>query len=205
MIEVMIVDDHPVVRAGLRALIGAQADLTVVAEAGDLKSAVDQVKVYRPQVVLMDLMLGSGPGGAETTAHLRALPDPPEVLVLTTFDTEADIVAALDAGARGYLLKDAPPDQLWAAVRATAAGQTTLSASVQATLVHRQMAGGPTVTDREVEVLGLLARGLGNRQLAKELHVSEATVKSHLAHIYAKLGVSTRAGAVAEAMRRRLV
>lgn len=194
-------------RAGLRALIDGQDDLDVVAEASDLASAERVVTLDRPDVVLMDLNLGSGAGGAEITARLRALPDPPEVLVLTTYDTEADVLRALDAGARGYLLKDAPPEELFAGIRATARGETVLAPSVAATLVRRASAvgSGAVVTEREVEVLELLSRGLGNKEMARELLVSEATVKSHLSHIYAKLGVDTRAGAVAAAIERRII
>ncbi|TQM57387.1 response regulator [Humibacillus xanthopallidus] len=204
-VRVVLVDDHPVVRAGLRALLGGQDDLAVVGEAGDLDTAERVVRAEHPHVVLMDLSLGDGPGGAETTARLLALPDPPHVLVLTTYDTEADILRALEAGAVGYLLKDAPPEQLFAGIRATARGETVLAASVAARLVRRASSPGPVVTEREVEVLELLARGLGNREMARELFVSEATVKSHLSHVYAKLGVDTRAGAVAAAIERRII
>jgi DNA-binding NarL/FixJ family response regulator len=127
------------------------------------------------------------------------------VLVLTTYDTESDILRALDAGANGYLLKDAPADELFAGIRAAARGETVLASSVAALLVRRASSPGPVVTDREVEVLELLARGLGNKEMAHELFVSEATVKSHLSHIYAKLGVDTRAGAVAAAIERRII
>jgi DNA-binding NarL/FixJ family response regulator len=206
MIRIALVDDHPVVRAGLSALLAGQADLAVVGEADGLTTALALVRRERPHVVLMDLSLGAGAaGGAEVTARLRALDDPPEVLVLTTYDTEADILRALDAGARGYLLKDAPPEDLFAAVRATARGETVLAPSVAATLVRRTGQPGPTVTEREVQVLELLSRGLGNKEMARELFVSEATVKSHLSHIYAKLGVDTRAGAVAAAIERRII
>ena len=204
-VRVVLVDDHPVVRAGLRALVDGQDDLTVAGEASDLDGALRVVQRERPDVVLMDLNLGAGPGGAEVTARLRALPDPPHILVLTTYDTEADVLRALDAGAVGYLLKDAPPDQLFAGIRSTARGETVLAPSVAATLVRRAGSPGPVVTEREVEVLELLSRGLGNREMARELLVSEATVKSHLSHIYTKLGVDTRAGAVAAAIERRII
>ncbi|MGW5240465.1 response regulator [Monashia sp. NPDC004114] len=204
-VRVVLVDDHPVVRAGLRALVEGQDDLTVVGEASDLDGALRVVQQERPDVVLMDLNLGAGVGGAEVTARLRALPHPPDILVLTTYDTEADVLRALDAGAVGYLLKDAPPDQLFAGIRSTARGETVLAPSVAATLVRRAGSPGPVVTEREVEVLELLARGLGNREMARELLVSEATVKSHLSHIYTKLGVDTRAGAVAAAIERRII
>lgn len=206
-VRIVLVDDHPVVRAGLRALLEAAEGLDVVGEAADLGAAVSLVRAVRPDVVLMDLSLGEGPGGVEVTARLREEDSPPEVLVLTTYDTEADVIRALDAGARGYLLKDAPPDDLYAAVRATARGETVLAPTVAATLVRRASSGAiaAVVTEREVEVLELLSQGWGNRELAKALLVSEATVKSHLSHIYAKLGVDTRAGAVAAAIERRII
>lgn len=204
-IRIAIVDDHPVVRAGLRALIEGQDDLHVVGEAHDPDGALALVVGQAPDVVLMDLNLGGDVGGAEVTARLRSLPTPPEVLVLTTYDTEADVLRVLDAGARGYLLKDAPPNELFQGIRATARGQTALASSVAATLVRRASSPGPIVTEREVEVLELLAKGLGNKEMARELFVSEATVKSHLSHIYTKLGVDTRAGAVAAALDRRII
>ncbi|MFZ2511884.1 MAG: response regulator transcription factor [Gordonia sp. (in: high G+C Gram-positive bacteria)] len=206
MIRILLVDDHPVVRAGLRALLDGQGDLCVVAEAEGMEQAVAAARGDRPDVALMDLNLGGGKaGGAEITSALRALPQPPEVLVLTTYDTEADILRALEAGARGYLLKDAPPADLFAGVRATARGETVLAPSVAATLVRRATPGAATITEREVEVLELLSRGLGNKEMARELFVSEATVKSHLSHVYNKLGVDTRAGAVAAAIERRII
>ncbi|WP_076263026.1 response regulator [Intrasporangium flavum] len=204
-IRVVLVDDHPVVRAGLRALLDGQEGLEVVGEASGAGAAESVVTAERPDVVLMDLDLGDGPGGAVATARLRALPHPPQVLVLTTFDTEADITRALEAGAVGYLLKDAPPDRLFAGIRSAARGETVLAPSVAARLVRRTASPGPVVTEREVEVLELLSRGLGNREMARELLVSEATVKSHLSHVYTKLGVDTRAGAVAAAIERRII
>lgn len=204
-IGIVLVDDHPVVRAGLRALVDSQPGLTVVGEAESADAAERVVRRERPQVVLMDLNLGAGPGGVEATARLRNLPDPPHVLVLTTYDTESDILAALEAGATGYLLKDAPPQELFAGIRATARGEPALAPSVAASLMRRASSPGPVVTEREVEVLQLLSRGLGNKEIAKELFVSEATVKSHLAHVYAKLGVDTRAGAVAAAIEQRII
>lgn len=205
VIRIVLVDDHPVVRAGLRALIDAQDDLSVVGEANDLSSAERVVAFERPDVVLMDLSLGDGPGGAEVTARLTSSPKPPRVLVLTTYDTEADILRALDAGAQGYLLKDTPPEQLWSGIRSIARGETVLAPSVAATVVRRASSPGPVVTEREVEVLELLSRGLGNKEMARELFVSQATVKSHLSHIYTKLNVDTRAGAVAAAIDRRVI
>jgi DNA-binding NarL/FixJ family response regulator len=206
VIRIVLVDDHPVVRAGLRALIEGQPDLDVVAEADGLERAVAVVTDEHPDVVLMDLNLGENEAaGADVTAALRALPHAPEVLVLTTYDTEADILRVLEAGARGYLLKDAPPAELFAGIRSSARGETVLAPSVAATLVRRTTAGATTITEREVEVLELLSRGLGNKEIARELFVSEATVKSHLSHIYTKLAVDTRAGAVAAAIERRII
>lgn len=202
MIRVALVDDHPVVRFGIRALVDGQDDLTVVGEASDAHSAEQLVAAVRPDVVLMDLNLGPGAGGAEVTARLRRMTDPPYVLILTTYDTEADIMGAIDAGASGYLLKDAPPEDLFRAIRGTARGETVLAPAVAARLVRRT---GPTLTEREVEILGLLATGKSNRELAKALYVSEATIKSHLQHIYTKLEVETRAAAVARAIEQRII
>lgn len=206
-IRVVIVDDHAVVRAGIRALIETQDDLVVVGEAADSATAIDVVSDTQPDVVLMDLSLGTGPGGAETTAILRDLPAPPRVLILTTYDTETDVLAAIDAGATGYLLKDAPPDDVFRAVRDTARGDTVLSPAVAGTLVRRASSPIPLLTNREVDVLELLADGLGNKEMAKQLLVSEATVKAHLSHIYTKLDTDTRAGAVAVAkgIERRII
>ena len=205
MIRLVLVDDHPVVRAGLRALIDGQDDLTVVGEAADAAQARRVVALDRPDLVLLDLSLGDGPGGLQVAAELRARPEPPAVLILTTYATEADLIGALDAGAGGYLLKDAPPAELFAGIRAVARGETVIAPALAATLVRRATSADTAVTAREVEVLQLLAKGLGNRELARALLVSEATVKSHLAHIYTKLGVDTRAGAVAAAIERRII
>lgn len=205
MLRLVLVDDHPVIRAGVRALVEGQEDMVIVGEAADTATAREVVERTHPDVVLMDLNLGAGASGVDATAGLRALPDPPRVLVLTTYDTEADILAAMDAGASGYLLKDAPPEELFRAVRGTARGDTVLASSVAATLVRRASSPSPVVTEREIEILRLLADGLSNKQMASRLRVSEATVKSHLSHVYAKLGVDSRAGAVATAIQRRLI
>ncbi|WP_309064813.1 response regulator transcription factor [Microbacterium sp.] len=204
-LRLVLVDDHPVVRAGVRALIESSDDLQVVGEAADAGAAMRVVEAERPDVVLMDLSLGDGVGGIEATARLRALDPAPAVLVLTTYDSESDILRALDAGAAGYLLKDAPPEQLFAGIRAVAKGEPALAPSVAGVLMRRAASPQPRMTEREVEVLELLADGLGNRELAKALFVSEATVKSHLSHIYGKLGVDTRAGAVAAAIEQRII
>jgi DNA-binding NarL/FixJ family response regulator len=205
VLRLVLVDDHPVIRAGVRALLEGQEDMVIVGEAADTATAREVVERTHPDVVLMDLNLGAGASGVDATAALRALPDPPRVLVLTTYDTEADILAAMDAGASGYLLKDAPPEELFRAVHGTARGDTVLASSVAATLVRRASSPAPVVTEREIEILRLLADGLSNKQMASRLRVSEATVKSHLSHVYAKLGVDSRAGAVATAIQRGLI
>ena len=204
-IRLVIVDDHAVVRAGIRALLESQPDLTVVGEAADPATAERVVRDTKPDVVLMDLNLGDGVGGAQTTGKLLAEPHPPRVLVLTTYSTDSDILTALDAGAAGYLLKDAPPSELFDAIRRTAQGDTVLAPAVAATLVRRASSPGPVITEREVAILGLLADGLGNKDIARQLMVSEATIKSHLSHIYTKLDVDTRAAAVAKAIEQRII
>lgn len=203
-IRVVLVDDHPVVRAGIRALLDGEPDLAVAAEATDASSALRAVRSLNPDVVVVDLNLGSGADGVELITRLGAFDDQPEVLVLTTYDTEADVLRSLDAGARSFLLKDAPADELLGAVRRTARGETVLAPSAAAILLRRS-AGATALTEREVEVLELLAQGLSNRALARRLLVSEATIKSHLSHLYTKLGVQTRAGAVAAAIERRII
>lgn len=204
-IRVLLVDDHAVVRAGLRALLESQDDLTIVGEASDPSGAIGAAKKTNPDVVLMDLNLGEGESGADATAQLMELPQPPQVLVLTTYNTEADIMAAIGAGAAGYLLKDAPPDEVFRAIRSIARGETILAPSVAATLVRMTGSSHHSLTEREIEIAGLLAHGLSNREIADRLIVSVATVKAHLSHIYTKLGVDTRAGAVARAIDLRII
>ncbi len=205
MIRIVLVDDHPVVRAGVRALLDGEPGFSVVGEAGDAASGVNLADTAAPDVVIVDLNLGAGADGIELTRAVRGLSPAPEVLVLTTYDTEADVVRSLDAGARGYLLKDVPADELFSAIRRTARGEPVLAARAAATLVRRSTAPEGAVTDREVDVLELLAQGSSNRDLARALFISEATVKSHLAHLYAKLGVDTRAAAVSAAIERRII
>ncbi|SEL37663.1 response regulator [Streptacidiphilus jiangxiensis] len=205
MIRVLLCDDHAVVRAGLTALLGSAPDIEIVAEAATGEEALAAVAHHRPDVVLMDLQLGSGIDGVETTRRLTAAPDGPRVLVLTTYDTDADITRAIEAGATGYLLKAERPEELFTAIAAAAEGRTTLSAPVASRVMARLRAPGPTLTPRELDILAHLSKGLGNREIAQALFISEATVKTHLVRVYAKLGVDTRAAAVARAKEQRLL
>jgi DNA-binding NarL/FixJ family response regulator len=204
-VRVVLVDDHPVVRAGLLALLGATGRVEVVGEAGSGAAALDVVPPLAPDVVLMDLQLGEGMDGVAATQALRALPDPPTVLILTTYDTDADILRAVEAGAAGYLLKDAPPDQLVAAVQAAARGETVLAPVVAQRLLTRLNNPLPELSAREIEVLDLVAEGLSNRQVARRLFISEATVKSHLVHAFTKLDVDNRTAAVSAARQAGLI
>ncbi|MGW3556159.1 response regulator [Streptomyces sp. NPDC000963] len=203
-VRILLCDDHAVVRAGLLALLGSTPDIDVVGEAGSGEEAVALAAKLKPDVVLMDLQLGSGIDGVEATR--RIAPTGVHVLVLTTYDTDADITRAIEAGATGYLLKAERPEELFAAVHAAAQGRTALSPPVAGRVMDRMRgAAAPSLTDRERDILGQLGRGLGNREIARALFISEATVKTHLGRIYAKLGVDTRAGAVAVAKERRLL
>jgi len=199
VIRVLLADDHPVVRAGLRALIAAEVDLTVIREADTAEDAVTGALAGDVDVVLMDLQFAGVMQGAEATRRLRLLPGAPRVLILTNYDTDADILGAIEAGASGYLLKDAPPTELIAAVRAAAAGQSALAPAIASKLAGRSRVTETRLSPREVEVLGLVAAGRSNRQIGQDLFLSEATVKSHLVHIFGKLGVSSRTSAVASA------
>ncbi|MFJ6719046.1 MULTISPECIES: response regulator transcription factor [unclassified Streptomyces] len=204
-IRLLLADDHPVVRAGLRAVLEAEPDFAVAAEAATAERAVELAASAKVDVVLMDLQFGSGMHGSAATALITALPAAPRVLVLTTYDTDADILAAVEAGASGYLLKDAPPEELAAAVRTAAAGQSALAPAVALRLMDRMRTPAEALTKRELEVLQLVADGLSNQQISKRLFLSQATVKSHLVHVYAKLGVDSRTAAVAAAAGRRLI
>ncbi|WKX69332.1 response regulator transcription factor [Streptomyces sp. XD-27] len=205
-VRILLCDDHAVVRAGLRALLGSAPGIEVVGEAGHGEEAVTMAAVLRPDVVLMDLQLGAGINGIEATRRIAAAgPGAPHVLVLTTYDTDADITRAIEAGATGYLLKAERPEELFAAIRAAAAGRTALSPPVAQRVMAQMRRPRSALTDRELDILGQLARGLGNREIARALFISEATVKTHLGRIYGKLGVDTRAGAVAVAKEQRLL
>ncbi|MET8336742.1 response regulator transcription factor [Streptosporangium canum] len=203
--RLFLVDDHPVVRAGLVALLGGEHDMEVVGEAADGEDALRGIASREPDVVLMDLQLGDGIDGVEATRRVRELPSPPQVLVLTTYETDADIVRAIDAGATGYLLKACPPEELFQGIRAAARGETVLSPRVATRMMRRMRDPGPALSAREVEILELLASGAGNREIARRLFITEATVKTHLVHIYGKLGVDTRTAAVIAAVERRLI
>lgn len=205
---VLLVDDHPVVRAGLRAMFEEFDGITVVAEASDGASAVAEVARFAAtgqnlDAVVMDIQMKPVDGITATAAITDRYQTP--VLVLTTFDTQADIVAAVQAGALGYLLKDAPPQQVQAAVRATAAGQRTLSPEITAALMEGMHRPVITLSQRETEILELLATGATNRELAEKLFISQSTVKTHLVHIYTKLGADNRTAAVAAARAHKLL
>ncbi|MGX5716036.1 response regulator [Arthrobacter sp. MAHUQ-56] len=201
-ITVLLVDDHLVVRSGLRALLGTQPDIEVVAEASSGDEALHLVRQRNPAVVVMDLAMGPGMDGIEAIRRLRAGGGNRAVLVFTTYDSDADIVRAVDAGAMGYLLKDATPEEIFAAIRGAVQGKSVMSPPVASRLFQQLRNPDAILTPREAELLSLLTEGLSNRELGKRLFISEATVKTHLAHIYAKLGVETRAAAIATAIRR---
>lgn len=201
--RILLCDDHVVVRAGLLALLGSEPDIDVVGEAGSGEEAVALAAKLTPDVVLMDLQLGEGIDGVEATRRIATTGV--HVLVLTTYDTDADITRAIEAGATGYLLKAERPEELFVAIRSAAQGRTTLSPPVASRVMARMRKPLPTLTDRELDILAQLSQGLGNRDIARALFISEATVKTHLGRIYDKLGVDTRAGAVAIAKEQRLL
>lgn len=198
--RIVVVDDHPVVRDGVRSMLSSAPDFEVVGEASSGPEAVALVLEEDPDVVVMDLRMPDGDGVA-AVGELTRLGARARVLVLTTFDTDSDTVAAIEAGATGYLLKDTPAAEIFRAVRATAAGETVLSPAVASRIAShvRTPPTVPTLSARERQVLTLVARGRSNRLVAQELFVSEATVKTHLSHVYEKLGVTDRAAAVAAA------
>ncbi|WP_031466480.1 response regulator [Sciscionella sediminilitoris] len=204
-ITLLIADDHPVVRDGLSSMFDRDPGFTVLGQAADGAEAVRLASTLRPDVVLMDLRM-PGTDGITAITELARARVPARVLVLTTYDTDNDVLPAIEAGATGYLLKDAPREELLRAVRAAAAGESVLSPSVAARLMNRVRAPetGP-LSAREREVLGLIAQGNTNREAAARLFITEATIKTHLLNIYAKLGVGDRAAAVAVAYERGLL
>ncbi|MES5823972.1 response regulator transcription factor [Streptomyces sp. RG80] len=205
-VRLVIADDHAVVRAGLRALLEGEPDLTVIAEAGAGDEAVRLAAELKPDVVLMDLRFaGSDVDGVEAVRRLSVAAPAVPVLMLTSFSGRTDVVRALEAGARGYVLKAGPPEELFRAVRGAAAGALALAPEVVGELVGQVVGTDADLTGREVEVVRLAAEGLGNRAIAQALFLSEATVKTHLVRIYRKLRVENRAAAVTEAARRGLI
>ena len=206
MIRVLLADDHEIVRLGLRAVLEDANDIEVVGEVSTAEAAIAAAQAGGIDVILMDLRFGAGAEGtlvstgADATAAIkRTMKNPPNVLVVTNYDTDADILGAIEAGAVGYLLKDAPPADLLAAVRSAAEGDSTLSPVVANRLMTRVRTPRTSLTPRELEVLKLVAAGSSKRDIGKVLFLSEATVKSHLVHIYDKLGVRSRTSAVAAA------
>lgn len=205
MLRLVIVDDHPIVRGGLRDTFADVEDIVVVGEAADGAEGVDRARTLAADVVLMDLRM-PGTDGVTATAALREQVPTARVLVLTTFDSESDVLPAIEAGAIGYLLKDALPDDLIRGVRAAGRGESVLAPSVTQHLMGQvRRPGAGTLTDRERQVLQLVANGSSNREAAAALFIGEASIKTHLQHVYDKLGVRDRASAVAEGYRRRLL
>ncbi|GAA2124815.1 response regulator [Glycomyces algeriensis] len=206
-VRVLIVDDHPVVRDGLRGMFDRAEDIEVVGEAADGREAVDRALALRPDVVLMDLRM-PGTDGVTAIRELAARGAASKVLVLTTYDTDSDVLPAIEAGAAGYLLKDASPAELQRAIRTAHEGGTVLAPSVASLLMAQVRRPAPStgpLSERELEVLALIAKGRNNREAAADLFISEATVKTHLMHVYAKLEVNDRAAAVAAGYERGLL
>ena len=217
MIRVLLADDHEIVRLGLRSVLEQADDIMVVGEVATAEGAIATAQAGGIDVILMDLRFGAGPQGtrvmtgAQATAAIRSsMTNPPKVLVVTNYDTDADILGAIEAGAVGYMLKDAPPEELLAAVRSVAgmdesvadgaAGEAVpMSPTVRDKLATRERTPRSSLTPRELEVLQLVAAGSSNREIGAELMLSEATEKSHLVHIYDKVGVRSRTAAVASA------
>lgn len=204
-IRMVVIDDHPVVRTGIVGMLAGQDAFTVVAEAEDGHSGLMAIRDHAPDVVLLDLRMPRMDGVAVLRA-LADMPQAPRVIVLTTYETDADILRAIEAGATGYLLKDAPPSQLFEAIRAAARGEGWLAPSVATRLMTRmRTTPEDPLSAREIEVLQRAAGGASNKEIAASLSISEATVKSHLNHIYRKLGVDDRTGALTAALQRGLI
>ncbi|CAO1649640.1 response regulator transcription factor [Salinibacterium sp. NG22] len=200
MIRVVVADDHPIVRSGIVGLLGSADDIEVVGEASDGTEAVALATQLSPDVVLMDLRM-PGLGGAEATAQLVAARPDVRVLILTTYESDENILTAIEAGASGYLLKAAPQEEILAGLRSVARGEVALAPSIAALLVNRMREPAKvTLSDRETQVLALVAEGNSNRKIAAALFVSEATVKTHLIHVFEKLDVKDRTRAVTKAM-----
>ena len=204
-IRVLLVDDHPVVRAGIEGILNSQPDIEVVGEASDGIEAICLNQTLQPDVILMDLQMPKMDGVTAIKAiHEQA--NPPHILVLTTYDTDADIAQAIQAGATGYLLKDTPREDFFAAVRQVAQGKSVLTPVVASRLMaHMRAPAEEQLSGREVEVLTLVSQGHSNKDIAKQLQISTATVKTHLIHIYGKLGVSDRTAAVTTALEKGIL
>ena len=198
MIRVLIVDDHPIVRAGLVGLVEADDDLEVVGTGANGREAVDLARATTPDVVLMDLRMPDLDGDAATARVLEVSPNS-RVVILTTYESDDAILSAIGAGASGYLLKAAPEAELLAGIRAVAAGEVALAPSVSRVLVRRASRPAPVLSARELDVLRLVAEGLSNREIGGRLHLGEATVKTHLLTAFPKLGAKSRTGAVTRA------
>jgi DNA-binding NarL/FixJ family response regulator len=204
-IRILIADDHPVVRTGLVGMLAAQSEFIVIGEAKNGKQAIELADRLRPDVVLMDLRMPELDGVA-ATSEIRRRQSSIQVMVLTTYDSDADILRAIEAGAIGYLLKDTPPEDLFRAIRAATKGESFLAPAVAARLMGQMRA--PTeerLSAREIEVLTMVAQGASNKEIGRQLHISEATVKTHLVHIFEKLGVNDRTQAVTVAVQRGIM
>ncbi len=204
-IRILIIDDHPVVREGLAGMLAGQPDFVVAGEAKDGAEAVEMDARLLPDVLLMDLRM-PGMDGVAAIEAIREKRPSANILVLTTYDSDADIVRAIEAGATGYLLKDTPREDLFRAIRATAKGESVLATAVAARLMTRMRTDvQENLSAREIEVLQLVYKGASNREIGKALHISTATVKTHLIHIYGKLGVDDRTAAVTAALEQGIL
>ncbi|RIK32620.1 MAG: DNA-binding response regulator [Anaerolineae bacterium] len=205
MIKILITDDHPIVRSGLRALLSSQSDFEIVGEADNGEEAVRSAISLVPDLILMDLQMPVLDGLGAIKLIREKLPKV-NILVLTTYGTDADILPALQAGAIGYLLKDTPPEQLFQAVRNVASGEMSLAPRVAEKVTQRLTNPSKNIlSSREIEVLELASQGNPNKEIARKLFITEATVKSHFVHIFSKLEVTDRTAAVTEAVKRKII